>query len=117
DVERARASGYDGELAALRPELETLRTDLVAARGDLEAARNEAERRAAELTKHVAELEAQTARHEERVVKAYQKIKGDEKIREKTRKALAIALQLLEERPVAAPAPAAIAAEVQPRRE
>jgi hypothetical protein len=30
-------------------------------------------------------------------VKAYQKIKGDEKVREKVRKALAIAMQLLDE--------------------
>ena len=34
---------------------------------------------------------------EERVVRAYQKIKADEKVREKVRKALAIATQLLEE--------------------
>jgi DNA-binding response OmpR family regulator len=73
--------------------------------------------RVAELKKRVAELEAQTTRHEERVVKAYQKIKGDEKIREKTRKALAIALQLLEDRPAPNAHPPAPTAEVQPRRE
>ncbi|HSM92421.1 MAG TPA: hypothetical protein VLT47_05985, partial [Anaeromyxobacteraceae bacterium] len=36
-------------------------------------------------------------KNEERVVKAYLKIKNDEKVREKTKKALAIATQLLEE--------------------
>jgi hypothetical protein len=43
------------------------------------------------------ELEAANAKNEERVVKAYQKIKADEKIRDKVRKALSIATQLLEE--------------------
>ena len=42
-------------------------------------------------------MEAASAKNEERVVKAYQKIKADEKVREKVRKALAIATQLLEE--------------------
>jgi hypothetical protein len=39
------------------------------------------------------------AQHEDRVLRAYQKIKSDERIREKTRKALAMVLQILEERP------------------
>ena len=60
-------------------------------------------------------MEAVNAKHEERVVKAYQKIKSDEKIREKTRKALAIALQLLDER--IAGAPAKDPADPAPRRE
>jgi DNA-binding response OmpR family regulator len=102
---RGRAEALEADLATARGEVGALRADLVAARA-------EGERGAVELKRRVAELEAQTAKHEERVVKAYQKIKGDEKIREKTRKALAIALQLLEERTPGAPA-----AEVQPRRE
>ena len=35
--------------------------------------------------------------NEERAIKAYQKMKGDEKLREKTRKALQIALALLDD--------------------
>ena len=78
----------------------------------VESAQADAEGAADGLVKRVAELEALLAKHEERVVKAYQKIKNDEKIREKTRKALTIALQLLEERgPNGAPA------DVQPRKE
>jgi cell division protein FtsB len=86
-----------------------------AARAELDAARAEASAQAESLRARMADLEAQNAKHEERVVKAYQKIKGDEKMREKARKALAIALQLLEDRPAAAPI--ASAGEVAPRRE
>ena len=43
------------------------------------------------------ELEESNSKNEDRVVKAYQKIKGDEKLREKTRKAISVALQLLDD--------------------
>ncbi len=82
---------------ALEREAEELRTELLVARGEADGARGEVERRTADLKKRVAELEAANAKNEERVVKAYQKIKADEKVREKVRKALAIATQLLEE--------------------
>jgi hypothetical protein len=67
------------------------------ARGEADGARGEVEKRTAELKKRVSELEATNAKNEERVVKAYQKIKADEKVRDKVRKALAIAAQLLED--------------------
>jgi len=104
-----------GKSQAHAGHLETLQAELEAARSALEGHRAEAERRAEELSRRVAELEAVNAKHEERVVKAYQKIKSDEKIREKTRKALAIALQLLDER--VGGAPAERPAEPPPRRE
>ncbi len=113
-----KASGLEGDLQtalALRGQLESLRSDLDASHVAHEGTRAEAERRAAELSKRISELEAVNAKHEERVVKAYQKIKSDEKIREKTRKALAIALQLLDER-IAAAAPKD-PSEPVPRRE
>ena len=66
----------------------------------------EAHRRAPSAT----ELEAATAKNEERVLRAYQKIKGDEKVRDKVRKALAIAAQLLDE-----DAPAGSGAAKEPR--
>ena len=94
----AEAAEAVGKTEALERELDDLRTELAAARGDAEGARGEADKRAGELRRRVQELEAATAKNEERIVKAYQKIKGDEKLREKTRKALTIALQLLDER-------------------
>jgi len=78
--------------------LDELRTELSVTRSETEALRSDAERRSADLRRRLQELEAQAARHEERVVKAYQKIKTDEKLKEKTRKALTVALQLLDER-------------------
>ena len=82
---------------ALERQTDELRTELLVARGEADGARGEVEKRTADLTKRLAELEATNAKNEERVVKAYQKIKADEKVREKVRKALAIATQLLEE--------------------
>jgi hypothetical protein len=55
------------------------------------------EEEAAQLNKRVAELEEAAQRNEERATKLYTRIKGDEKMRDKTKKALSIAMQLLEE--------------------
>ncbi len=77
---------------------------MIVARGEAEGARGEVDARTSELTKRLADLEAQSAKNEERVFKAYQKIKGDEKVKDKVRKALAIAAQLLDEGLPAEPA-------------
>jgi hypothetical protein len=45
----------------------------------------------------VAELEQNAAKLEDRMAKLFQKLRAHEKVREKTKKALSIALQLLEE--------------------
>ena len=72
----------ESESASLKAELEKLRAEA-------ESARSEA-----------AEAAASSGQNEERAVKAYQKIKNDEKLREKTRKALEIALALLQDNAV-----------------
>jgi CheY-like chemotaxis protein len=95
--EAAAAAGAAARADALEREADELRTELLVARGEAEGARGEVEKRTAELKKRVAELEATSAKNEERVVKAYQKIKADEKVREKVRKAIAIAGQLLDD--------------------
>jgi CheY-like chemotaxis protein len=95
--EAAAAAEATAKAEALERESDELRTELLVARGEAEGARNEVEKRTAEVKKRLVELEAANAKNEERVVKAYQKIKADEKIRDKVRKALAIATQLLEE--------------------
>ncbi len=81
------------ELEGVRAELETSRTDVAALTGEKDLLGEERE----ELRKQVEEAQAQAAQNEDRAVKAFQKIKSDEKLREKTRKALQIALQLLDE--------------------
>jgi CheY-like chemotaxis protein len=100
DDERRRADDAEARLGAvetLEREVDELKTELIVARGEAEGARGEVEKRTAELKKRVQDLEAQASKNEERVVKAYLKIKNDEKVREKTKKALAIATQLLDE--------------------
>jgi flagella basal body P-ring formation protein FlgA len=77
----------------VRSELENLRTDLNAAAGEKDLLSEERE----ELRKQLEEAQVTAVANEDRAVKAYQKIKNDEKLREKTRKALEIALQLLQE--------------------
>jgi len=72
----------ESEGAQLRAEIEKLRAEM-------DAVRSEA-----------ADAVAASGQNEERAVKAYQKIKNDEKLREKTRKALEIALALLQDNAV-----------------
>jgi CheY-like chemotaxis protein len=113
DEAAARAgSGSDDQekIEALEREVDELKTELVVARGEVEGARGEVEKRSVELKRRVQELEAQASKNEERVVKAYLKIKNDEKVREKTRKALTVATQLLDEG-----APAAESSAEKPR--
>ncbi len=95
--EAAAAAESVARAEALEREADELRTELLVARGEAEGARGEVEKRTADLRKRVGDLEATNAKNEERVVKAYQKIKADEKVRDKVRKAIAIAAQLLEE--------------------
>jgi CheY-like chemotaxis protein len=96
-AELAAIQASAARLTELEREVERLESELVVARGELEGTRSEVERRVTEMKRRISELEAANAKNEERVVKAYLKIKGDEKVRDKARKALAIALQLLEE--------------------
>lgn len=95
---RAEEAARNGDrLDELERELESTRTELLVARNEVEGARGEVDARTGELQKRISELEAQGSKNEERVLKAYQKIKGDEKVKDKVRKAIAIAAQLLEE--------------------
>jgi len=95
ELQAARAAG--GRVDALERELDEARTEVLVARGEAEGARGEVEKRTTELRRRLQELEAANAKNEERILKAYQKIKGDEKVRERIRKAIAIAGQLLDE--------------------
>ncbi|HET6438836.1 MAG TPA: response regulator [Anaeromyxobacter sp.] len=102
---RLEEAGDPARIEELERELESTRTELLVARNEVEGARGEVAARGEELEKRISELEAQSAKHEERVLKAYQKIKGDEKVKDKVRKAIAIAAQLLEEGLPAEPTP------------
>jgi chromosome segregation ATPase len=89
-----------GEAARLQDRISELRLEaarVTEERERLAARLAVAERERDEARARAGELEAIVAKHEARVVKAYERLKGDEAVKEKTRRALAIALQLLEE--------------------
>jgi DNA repair exonuclease SbcCD ATPase subunit len=107
---KAKAADADklrAQLAEAKSRIESLETEMTGVRelqeseaaslkAELETARSEADSARSEI----AEAIASSGQNEERAVKAYQKIKNDEKLREKTRKALEIALALLQDNAV-----------------
>ena len=93
-------------------EIEQAYRRLAGLEADIDAVRAELgnrDVRIAQQRDRVAELEAKVADYEDQVVRAFQRIRADDKTAEKTRRALAVALALLDERAAAptAPAPAA----------
>lgn len=110
DQALGRAARAEGELAARVQEIEQAYRRLSGLEADLDAARAELGNREVRLAQgrdRIAELEAKVADYEDQIVRAFQRIRADDKTAEKTRRALAVALALLDER---APAPAAPAA-------
>jgi len=100
---KAKAAETDklrAQLAEAKSRVGSLETEMSGIR---ELQESEAASLKAELEKvraDAAEAIASSGQNEERAVKAYQKIKNDEKLREKTRKALEIALALLQDNAV-----------------
>jgi CheY-like chemotaxis protein len=110
DQALGRAARAEGELAARVQEIEQAYRRLSGLEADLDAARVELGNRDVKLAQQrdrVAELEAKVADYEDQIVRAYQRIRADDKTAEKTRRALAVALALIDERsnPPAAQAP------------
>jgi CheY-like chemotaxis protein len=95
--QHARIDELSAELAGVRAQFEEAQAATDELRREMERQREEDDAIQDDLRRHVSELEETQTRNEERVVKAYQRIKGDERVKEKTRKALSIALQLLED--------------------
>jgi CheY-like chemotaxis protein len=96
--EEARTAS--SQVTALQAEVEDLRGTSSATSSELEVARAEAGRLTEEterLNQRVAELEAAAAKNEERLSRLYTRLKTEERVREKLRKALGIASQLLDE--------------------
>jgi CheY-like chemotaxis protein len=95
------------DLSAAREETEKTQLELAGAQEQIDQAKSESAAGASEkallsderdrLRHQLEQANAAAQRNEQRAVEAYQRIKGDEKLREKTKKALQIALQLLDE--------------------
>jgi len=116
DQALGRAARAEGELAARVQEIEQAYRRLSGLEADLDAARVELGNRDVRLAQsrdRIAELEAKVADYEDQIVRAFQRIRADDKTAEKTRRALAVALALIDERAnaPAAPAPRAAADE------
>ncbi len=94
---RARAEQFEVAMQQAQNEAAEVRGEVEALRLELQNGRSELESVQLQLDQAKADLEASSAKQEERIEKLYQRIKGDEKLREKTKKALSIALQLLDE--------------------
>ncbi|HET8732222.1 MAG TPA: response regulator [Anaeromyxobacteraceae bacterium] len=93
EVEAARA-----EAAGLRDRLAAAESALAAEREAAEGLRAASEAREADAARRLQEVESQAADAEEKAFLAEQQARAHEKLREKTRKALAAVLQVLEER-------------------
>jgi len=107
DQALGRAARAEGELAARVQEVDQAYRRLSGLEADLDAARAELGERGVRMAQsrdRVAELEAKVADYEDQVVRAYQRLRSDEKTTEKARRALAVALALIDER-AAVPAP------------
>jgi CheY-like chemotaxis protein len=107
DQALGRAARAEGELAARVQEIEQAYRRLAGLEADVDEARVELGNRDVRLAQgrdRIAELEAKVADYEDQIVRAFQRIRADDKTTEKTRRALAVALALLDER-VATPPP------------
>ncbi len=114
DQALGRAARAEGELAARVQEIEQAYRRLAGVEADVDAARAELGNRDVRLAQsrdRIAELEGKVADYEDQIVRAFQRIRSDDKTAEKTRRALAVALALIDER---APAPTAPAAANRP---
>lgn len=107
DQTGARASRAEGELAARNQELGEVSRRVVRAEGELDTNRADLRDREVKLAQardRISELEAKMADFEDQILRAYQKMRTDDKILEKAKRAVAVALTLLDERGVTAPA-------------
>jgi CheY-like chemotaxis protein len=123
DQALGRAARAEGELAARVQEIDQAHRRIASLEADLDAARAEVgdrDVRVAQTRDRIAELESKVTDYEDQIVRAYQRLRADEKTTEKARRALAVALALIDERATvqvgagvgaAKPAPTATVAE------
>jgi CheY-like chemotaxis protein len=119
DQASARAARADGELAARAQELGELSRRVLRVEGELDTTRADLRDREVKLAQardRTSELETKLADFEDQILRAYQKLRNDDKIVDKAKRALAVALTLLDDRGAAAPAATAGAQLPSPTR-
>ncbi len=104
DEAHARAARAEGDLAARTEELSEAHRRISGLEADLDATRADLRDREVKLSQNnlrVSELEIKTTQYEEQIMRSYQRLRSDDKVVEKAKRALAVALSLLEERGMA----------------
>ncbi len=101
DQALGRAARAEGELAARVQEVDQSHRRVASLEADLDVARGELgdrDVRIAQTRDRISELESKVTDYEDQIVRAYQRLRADEKTTEKARRALAVALALIDER-------------------
>jgi CheY-like chemotaxis protein len=101
DQALGRAARAEGELAARVQEVEQAHRRAAGLEADLNAARAELGDREVKLGQardRIGELDAKVTDYEEQIVRAYQRLRNEEKTSEKVRRALTVAFALMDER-------------------
>jgi CheY-like chemotaxis protein len=108
DQTSAQAARAEGELAARTQELGEISRRVLRMEGELDTTRADLRDREVKLAQardRTSELETKLADFEDQILRAYQKLRNDDKIVDKAKRALAVALTLLDDRGTAAPTP------------
>jgi CheY-like chemotaxis protein len=106
ELEQANGRGgrAEADLESRNAELGELRNRLQELEGErdrLNAELAEREARVTQFKDKAADLEAKSAEYEDQILRAYQKLRSDDKLIDRAKRALAISLQVLDERAIA----------------
>jgi len=105
----SRATAIEAELTARNEELAETHRRLLRVDGEVDTARSDVRDREVKLSQardRITELEGKMAELEDQTLRAYRRIKEDEKIIDKAKRAVSVALTLLDDRSTAGTPPA-----------
>jgi CheY-like chemotaxis protein len=109
DQSNQRAARAEGELAARTEEVNEAMRRMAALGADIDTVRADLRDRDVKLGQardRIAELEAKVAEYEDQILRAFNRLRSDDRLVDRAKRALAVALTLLDERGSAAQAPA-----------
>jgi CheY-like chemotaxis protein len=103
ELNRAHSEGAERQAQDMRERAEAAETELAQLREQQAAGPSATPEELESLHARVAEMEDETRKNRERVTRLYARLKSEERAREKARKAVAVASQLLAEAPAPEP--------------
>ena len=101
DQAHARSARAEGELAARSEELSEAQRRLLSLTSDRDGLRDDLRDREVKLSQlrdRTTELESKTTEYEGQILRLYEKLRSDEKVVDRAKRALAVALNLLDDR-------------------